>query len=342
MQKRNIGKRSRSTALAGAAVGTVAAAMCGTFISAGAARAASINVALANSTTAATTGNTSNLGINPISYTPKITSIPLAPSVNYDAADTHDSGTDWNSIQAVSTAPTSAATGVQNVLYEQNLSLVDSSGAATAVTLNVSAIESNGKADFIHPNGTVVTGTDGLAPNPANSTPVTGTGPDGYGVSGASHNELMTPSWIANGAAEGFLFTLNGLAPFGSYNLYVYGAGSANGQGGTFTLTDSSGVATGGGSVTTNSVAAALNKSVFGAPSGTGNDPSTEKGLSWNVITATADSTGSLSFSELQSGDTIKPAMNGFQIDAVPEPTSLGLMLLTGAGLLGRRRNKSL
>jgi hypothetical protein len=341
MQKRNYGKRSQSTQALMGAVGVVAAAVCGSLGFASHAGAASINVAMADAFTTTTTGNSSNLGINPVTYTPKVTSIAYAGASTYDAADIHDSGTDWNSVEGVSTAPTSAAVGVQNVLYEQNLSLVDSGDNATGVTLNISAIESNGKSDNIHVNGSVVTGTDSLAANPANSTPVTGSGPDGYGTSGASHNELMTPSWIANGAAEGFLFTLNGLTPNGVYDLYVYGAGSAVGQGGTFTLTDSSGTPTGGGSVTTNSVATALNKSIFTGP---GSSTLLPAGGAWNMIQATADGTGSLSFSELTSETTgaVKPAINGFQIDAVPEPTSLGLIGLGGLSLLARRRRSSL
>jgi hypothetical protein len=227
---------------------------------------------------------------------------------------------------------------VQAVLFEQDLPLVNSANAATAVTMNVSLIESNGKTDFIHTNGTApAADSNGLGPNPSNSAAVTGTGPDGYGTTGASHEELMTPSWITNGAAEGYLITLNGLTPNGMFNLYVYGAGSANGQGGTFTLTDSSGVATGGGSVTTNSGSTTLYKSVFEADGTT----LVTAGESWNKIAAVADNTGSLSFEELFSVSGTKPAINGFQIDAVPEPASLGLLALGGLGLLGRRRPKA-
>jgi hypothetical protein len=293
---------------------------------AGRANASAIDVALANFSTTTTTGNLTNSGINPITYTPVHVSIPVAPGKTYDAADLTDTGTTWNSLQTVSTVPTTVSVGVTQVLYEQNIPLVDSSGATTSVTLNASAIESNGKADAIHTghNDAAGAGTDGLAPGPSTTL-------DGYGTdAGAAHLELMNTAWVANGAAEGVSFTLNGLTAGGSYDLYVYGAGIANGQGATFTMASANGSA----SASTNSSTSSAFRSVFQADGVT----PVAAGESWNVLAFNADSNGSATFTALASETTgaVKPSIDGFQIDAVPEPASLGLIAL--GGLVLRRR----
>ncbi len=197
--------------------------------------------------------------------------------------DITDTGTLWNSIASVSTPPTSASSVAgQQVVYQTGIPLTDSSGAATSVTLNVSAIEGLAKSDFIHtghndaaPAGTGPNGS--LPSNPAST-------PDGFGT-GAAHNELMNTTWVANGATDGMAFTFNGLTPLAVYNLYVYGAGSVNGQGAAFALDPTNGGATG----STNSDTTNAYRSVFG-PGGI--DPAPEKGLSWNLLTGTADSSG--------------------------------------------------
>jgi hypothetical protein len=213
------------------------------------------------------------------------------------------------------------------VLYEQKLPLVDSSGNATSVTMNVSAIESNGKSDYIHTghNDAAGAGTDGLAPNPAYSSSL-----DGYGTdAGAAHDELMNTSWVANGTAEGVAFVLNGLTPDASYDLYFYAAGSSNGQGATFAMA----AANGGGTASTNSSATSAYRSVFQADGVT----PVPAGESWNMIPFTADNTGSVSFTALASPGGVKPAINGFQIDSVPEPSALGLIALSALALRRRK-----
>jgi PEP-CTERM motif len=294
---------------------------------AGRAHASAIDVALANFSTTTTTGNATNSGINPITYTPVHVTIPVASGKTYDAADLTDTGTTWNSLQSVSTTPTTVSSGVTQVLYEQNIPLVDSSGATTSVTLNASAIESNGKTDAIHTghNDAAGAGTDGLAPGPSTTL-------DGYGTdAGAAHLELMNTAWVANGAAEGVSFTLNGLTPDGSYDLYVYGAGTVNGQGATFAMA----AANGGASATTNSSTSSEYRSVFAAD---GVTPVTA-GESWNMLVGTADNSGSLTFTAMASETTgaVKPSIDGFQIDAVPEPGSLGLIALAGLALRRRK-----
>ena len=107
-----------------------------------------IDVGLANSTTlTTTTTNASNGGINPVTYTPVQVTIPDAPGENYDAADTSDSGTIWNSIQSVSTVPTLLRLirplPVQSAAGHFNRS-------RDCAELNVTALEGNGKVDYLH------------------------------------------------------------------------------------------------------------------------------------------------------------------------------------------------
>jgi hypothetical protein len=335
MQKRNDRRRLASIRFSAAAACALA------LTAAGQVHAVVIDVGLANFSTTATTGNSTNGGINPITYTPAQVTVPYAPSVMYDAADKTDSGTIWNSIQSVSTAPTSS---VSSVLYQQNLPLVDSTGASTTAQLNVSAIEGPGKLDSIHTTSNVpsTAGSDGLLPNPANSTYLVSsvaTNGNGYAASNVQRL-LMGNEWVANGASDGMSIQLTGLTAYAgdTFSLYVYGAGSAAGQGGLFTLA----AGNGGGAVSTNSTASGRFLSVFDS---SGIDPAPEKTLSWNLLTGTVDSSGNVAFTVTATASGLKPSANGFQLDIavpVPEPTSAGLLAIGSVGLLGRRRRKQI
>lgn len=309
----------------------------------GRAYASAIDVALANETLLTnTTGNSSNQGIYPItSYsnspvgdgTPNQISIPVAGSANYDAADTNDSGTLWNVIQSTSTPPTSNTSGsTVDVLYQQGIVLRDSGGNSTNVTMDVSEILPNGKADYIHASGSngTTAGTDGLAPAP--------NGVNDAITSGSSHTEVMGSEWIPNSTSEGLLFTLHGLSAGATYDLYVYGAGNADGEGGAFSLAAGNVLASADGGISaasTNTSATSLYRSVFSAAGGT--NPTPEMGLSWNELIGVADTNGNFTFQEVQSGDNVKPAMNGFQLQAVPEPAALALLPLAGLALRRRK-----
>jgi MYXO-CTERM domain-containing protein len=274
--------------------------------------------------------------------------IPLIGSNTFDAADKNDAGTMWNSLQAVSTNLAVATTATTYILYEQNLSLVDSNGNATGVTLNVYNRLPSSKLDGIHLGSQTAAGTDGLNPSPLNNAATPANANDGY-ATGTAHNELMGTEWIANGTSEGFAFTLSGLSPNTNYSVYVYGTGNnaVGGQGGRFEgastiLTDANGNTTGGTlnatNVTTNNDPANQYRSVFDAT----NSPDSEQGKSWNVLSLTSDANGQLSFVEDGKSPTggIKPALNGFQIDATPapEPGMISLAALGALAMLRRRR----
>jgi MYXO-CTERM domain-containing protein len=310
-----------------------------------------INVSMANfsvttSNTDASTFGTNNHGITPITYTVPQVNIPLIGTNTFDAADKNDAGTMWNSLQAVSTNLATATTATTYILYEQNLSLADSFGRPSGVTLNVYNRLPSSKLDGFHLGSNTAAGTDGLNPSPLNNAATPASANDGY-ATGTTHNELMGTNWIANGTSEGFAFTVSGLLPNTNYSVYLYGAGSTNGQGGRFEgastiLTDANGNTTGGTlnatNVSTNNDAANSYRSVFDAT----NSPDSELGKSWNVLSLTSDANGQLSFAEDGKSPTggIKPALNGFQIDATPapEPGMISLAALGALAMLRRRR----
>ncbi len=289
-------------------------------------RANVIDVEMSNTGITNTPNTGGNLNITPVTYTPGTVNIPDAGTASYDAADTNDPGTTWNVLQFVnaSTALSNGGTEATNtsgstvtVLFEQNLPLVDSLGNATTVKLNVSSTVPNGKSDYIHglSNAATAVGADTYNPNPI---------------------ALMGSAFDANSTTETMIFALAGLTPNATYNLYVYGAGNATtlAQGGKFSL----GATNGGGSVTTNTTTGSEYYSVF---QGAGSSTLTTAGTAWNEVTGTADGSGDLTLTvAISVSGGSKPAINGFQIDAVPEPASASLLALSGLALLGRRRSR--
>jgi PEP-CTERM motif len=260
-------------------------------------------------------GNSGGFAASPLT-------IPAAPGVNYDAADTTDSGTQWNSLSIPQV--TVSATTVE----EQNVPLVDSNGNATSVQLAMSFVDPSLKTDEIHNEG-VTTGTnpgiDGLSSNPTG---------------------LMNQSWQTNSTSESISFSLTGLPANTPYNLFVYGAGVKAESGGSYTLSTAnqgSDYNSASGAYSTEPVVAGdptngIYRSVF---DNTGINPIPELGLSWTELPAVSDSTGTITFTAGEDIATaIKGSINGFQLDQVPEPASIGMLAFGGMALLGRRNRK--
>jgi PEP-CTERM motif-containing protein len=292
-----------------------------------------------------TSSTAPNLGITPTTYTPALSAIPYAPGATYDAADTGDSGTLWNTLLAPSNnagsddghviAPSAATT----VTFQANLPLADSTGAPTTVSLAyVAEYLPSSKSDEIHTNG------------------VTGVGTDSQGLT-ANPTSLMSHSWTSSSTSENLVFQLTGLTPNANFTLYIYGGGPNGGNGGSYSLATANqgtGYGTGTSWVATGGVAGAgayltvpntiSYHSVFSANGG--NNPAPEQGLSWVLLPAMADANGNLQFFvETDNDSGSKGFINGFQLDGAitvtPEPASIAMLGAAALGLLGRRRREN-
>jgi hypothetical protein len=305
-----------------------------------------LDVGLANASTTTTLTGGATGSIIPLTLTPVNVTVPDAPSATYDAADVNTTGTIWNSLESISTSPT---VSTSLVLYQTNDPLVDDFGDSTSALLNVYAVEGSGKTDSLHNTGdgsvtSVGNATNGLDPDPANSTYLVAsvaTNGNGYTASSAQRL-LMDNNWQTNSTSDGEEFEVTGLtADEGkSFTLYVYGAGSALGQGGTFSVLTAPGGTVVGTSESTNTSATALIDSVY-----TSNTGSTlaAAGTSWNELTGTVSATGTVTVEEQLGPSGVKVAMNGFQLDIalpVPEPSSVLLLSMGAAGILTRRRKR--
>jgi hypothetical protein len=277
-------------------------------------------------------GPTSNLTVNPPTYTPSLTGVPYAPSASYTAADVNDSGTLWNTLLTPPSSCATNTTGVTlTVTFQANIPLADSLGNATNVKLNVLFGEPNNKSNGFHNSGIPTepgTGSDGLTGNPV---------------------ALMGQTWVGNSSSDTLIFQLTGLTPNAPFNLYMYAGGSNGGNGGTFLLPNANqgtGYGSGAGWVATAGLngtggyitvpANSTYHSVFSANGG--NNPTPEQGITWVLLPAVADANGDISVLDQENPVGNKPYFNGFQIQAAPEPATLGLLGAAAAGLLARRR----
>lgn len=260
-------------------------------------------------------------------------------AMGYDAVDTADSGTTWNNIYTEAGAshntslttyfPGGTAAGTYQFLY--SLSLENSAGAASGVTLSASMIFSSSDShnEF------------------NNQSPASGTG-------------LLTQSARIYSGGNTVSWSLTGLTAGAQYNLYVLGVGGASGYGATYTLAganDGSGFNV--GEVTDDSQSSSFvaanddtywdsNGNVINGP---GTDPllantaTEDYGISWIELNAVADSNGDLSFTEAKESGG-QDYISAFQLQPVtaPEPSAFAM---GGLGLIGlitmnfRRRSTS-
>jgi hypothetical protein len=141
---------------------------------------------------------------------------------------------------------------------------------------------------------------------------------DNTGGSTANPTTLMqdyavSPGW---GASDGWPIKvgLTGLAANTAFTLVVYSAGDSAGQGATINLTDSS-----YGTVYQSA-----------ATTGASRDISAGQGVAYQTFSGITSATGTVYFDVLTTVNDWH-ALNGFQIQVVPEPSSLALC---GGGLV--------
>jgi hypothetical protein len=270
----------------------------------GAVSTPAINVSLSNTTSTSTTEFIRGSdGLN------SAITIPYAPGVSYDAADQIDSGTVWNSV----ICPNNPSDPGQT-LRDANIPLVDSNGNAGSYNLFAAVQNSNFQLLNANPQPFMATGagTDGLAANPS---------------------QLMSQGWQDPSTTEEILFILAGLPIDQPCNVYLYGSGPTLGSGATFVV---NGVST----TSTEPSLGAIYRSVFDS---TGSNATPENGLSWSETVSTNSGNNGSVVIEVQADAStgIAGSVNGFQVQTlVPEPASTGLLII-GATLTMRRKNKS-
>lgn len=261
------------------------------------------DISMSSTTSSATTGSPSASQ----AVLPPFT-IPDAPGQTYDAADTSDTGTVWNSI----VCPNNPSDPGQTI--RETADLVDSHGNASTVTMFVSIDNSEvGIAD--------------ANPSPFSSN---GAGTDGLA---AAPSQLMSQGWQAPGGGDDIQLIFLGLPTNIPLEVYTYGAGAGNGDGATFNLFGSPLTTT-----TTQPNPSAIYRSVFDQ---TGTNPLPEQGLSWTEAQYSTINGGFVVTIEPDAATGMPGSINGLQIqELVPEPASFSLVVISTGALIMRRRTK--
>ena len=236
-------------------------------------------------------------------------------------------GTTWNTMRSVTaSALTAGQTGNPNTgstpgdynLYASPISLVDSSGAATGVTLQM----------ISHYAGTTLAGSTRESIQYINQTAAANSTDPG-GLTGIAWRDQNNSGTGPNTTWE---FVMAGLTSGSLYDLYFYGTGNQTSQGITVTL----GVLNGGASSSTLGLAPPI--SIY-LPDYSGPVDATN---GWNVVQGTVDVNGEFRFTA-ERNPTGSFFFNGFQLveAVVPEPAAAAILGLGTLLVISRFRRKS-
>ena len=250
-------------------------------------------------------------------------------ALGYDAADTSDSGTTWNNVyfqggvgqntSMTGIIPSAAAVGNYQFLY--GVSLIDSTGAASGVTLSATMNVTSAGDSHAEFN---------------NASPAGATG-------------LMAQSARIYSGGDNATWTFAGLTPGAEYNLYLYGVGGSAGNGATYTLAAPNDASSGifSAEVTDGETTSSANNVLWDGSgnviNGPGSDPANSGnnayGIAWVELNAAADSSGNLIFTENKESSGVD-YISGFQIQPVPEPSAFALVELGLLGLIIMNRRR--
>ena len=141
-----------------------------------------------------------------------------------------------------------------------------------------------------------------------------------------------------------------GLTPGNDYALYLYGSGTNNDlMGTTFSLDSSNAIA--GQAATASTTGSPTRASPMMLPWEANSldfnyanaNSNATKGVLWTLLNAQANSSGDINIYSTNLAGQNQSAFNGFQLQPVPEPTTVALLgVAAGAGLLLTSRRKRL
>ena len=241
---------------------------------------------------------------------PTTLSIAAPAGYGYSAA-APVAGTIWNTVGKSSTIPQNTTPGSDYTLYSA-LPLVDSLNNSGPSTLTI----------VYH--STITTGT--------RTEPSTGNGENVIQPGG-----VMQRAWrnYYNAGGNYYTFTISGLSASTPFDLYFEGGTGTSGQGAGLTLSAGSILGANPSTLTTVNNTPNSNGaygSLFTSTDGGSTFQLVAQGMTWDVFHGQSDASGNFSFMLNRPGTAAY--LNGFQLVAVPEPTT-GAILLVGWCALG-------